>query len=75
MTDRPKAELVSMAANLPKAVTDRKDKAGFPIPLNTWTNLGEMMRESVERRREVFTGINRRAWGMFMIDRWRNIFK
>jgi asparagine synthetase B (glutamine-hydrolysing) len=74
MTDRPKAELVRMAANLPKAVTDRKDKAGFPIPLNTWNNLGEMMRESVERRREVFTGINRRAWGMFMIDRWRVIY-
>jgi asparagine synthetase B (glutamine-hydrolysing) len=72
--DRPKKPLVDLCPQLPREITQRRDKQGFPTPVHKWAMLSEMIRESVERAGEEFTGINRRAWGLFMIDRWRKEF-
>lgn len=72
--DRPKKPLVDLCPQLPREITNRRDKQGFPIPVHKWDTLYQMIGESVQRAGEEYTGINRRAWGLFMIDRWRRIY-
>lgn len=74
LSEKTKKALIDMCPELPQAIVDRKDKFGFPIPYHKWDVLNAMMREAVEKTGEAFNGINRRSWGIFMIDRWRRVF-
>lgn len=73
-TEKPKKALVDMCKDLPEIIVNRTDKMGFPIPLHTWSTLSAMVQEAVERTGETYTGLTRRAWGLFMIERWKNVF-
>jgi hypothetical protein len=71
---KPKQTLIDFCPELPENIKRRTDKQGFPIPIHKWNALSLMIRASVEKYGETYTGINRRAWGLFMIDRWKSVF-
>ena len=73
-TERPKEALVNLSKMLPMAIKNRKDKMGFPIPFHKWNTFSNMVKEAIERSGESFSGINRRSWGIFMIERWEKLF-
>lgn len=75
--------LLRKIVDLPKEIKARTDKMGFPVPVEHWHQLDDLMHESYDNffRRKItgmeklpYDGINRRTWGIFMIDRWLNLF-
>lgn len=73
----PKETLRNICPNMPKMIKKNYIKRGFPIPINNWYNLNDMMRNAYDsffKRPEVvikksdYNNINRFTWGIFQAE-------
>jgi len=77
MTKFPKEVLRNLCDNIPEPIKNNYIKRGFPIPVNRWDNLNDIIRNSYNsffKRPEIsinnnpYNGINRYSWGIFQAE-------
>jgi len=71
----PKQKLREVRNDLPESIKTNYVKKGFPIPLDKWHRLSELMREAWYRfwkefssSPEPYPGINRYSWGVLQAE-------
>jgi asparagine synthetase B (glutamine-hydrolysing) len=74
LNPKPKQALIDLCPALPEEIKKRNDKMGFPIPVHKWLKLSFLIKEATQAAGKKFDGINRRTWGLFMIERWKKLF-